>query len=179
MNTRYDVLSDCCLLICTNSCTASLYVFIATTITMNLSLSTIVKDTSDLACEQALLFGRASRERASEGPRKGELRRSLARSRKTRFARPNRRAFHHYHYQCHIQHHRDMTIVIIFITIINIITIKTIITMTIVATFTINKTINVIKVVSFATAITMNIALATARAFSRYPLSIFHCNLDA
>ena len=30
----------------------------------------------DLACEQALLFGRtkrASRERASEGPRKGEL----------------------------------------------------------------------------------------------------------
>ena len=37
-----------------------------------------------LACEQALLFGqakRASRERASEGPRKGE----------TRFTRPNRR----------------------------------------------------------------------------------------
>ena len=31
---------------------------------------------ADLACEQALLFGqakRASRERASEGPRKGEL----------------------------------------------------------------------------------------------------------
>ena len=27
----------------------------------------------NLACEQALLFGRASRERASEGPRKGEL----------------------------------------------------------------------------------------------------------
>ena len=39
-----------------------------------------------VACEQALLFGqakRASRERASEGPRKG----SLARSRETRFTR--------------------------------------------------------------------------------------------
>ena len=36
-----------------------------------------------VACEQALLFGRASRERAA---------RSLARSRETRFARPNRRA---------------------------------------------------------------------------------------
>ena len=60
-----------------------------------------------LACKQALLFGqakRASRERASDGPRKGELatislslcasrlRRSLARSRETRFNRPNRRA---------------------------------------------------------------------------------------
>ena len=45
-----------------------------------------------IACEQALLFGqakRASRERASEGPR---LLRSLARSRETRFTRPNRRA---------------------------------------------------------------------------------------
>ena len=39
-----------------------------------------------LACERALLFGRASRKRANE------LRRSLARSRETRFARPNRRA---------------------------------------------------------------------------------------
>ena len=60
-----------------------------------------------LACKQALLFGqakRASRERVSDGPRKGELatislslcssrlRRSLARSRETRFNRPNRRA---------------------------------------------------------------------------------------
>ena len=47
---------------------------------------------SKLACEQALLFGRAklaSRERASEGPRKGFF---AARSRETRFARPNRRA---------------------------------------------------------------------------------------
>ena len=44
----------------------------------------------DVACEQALLFGqamRASRERAREG-----LRRSLARSRETRFTRPNSRA---------------------------------------------------------------------------------------
>ena len=43
-----------------------------------------------LACEQALPFGqgkRASGERASEG-----LRLSLARSRETRFARPNSRA---------------------------------------------------------------------------------------
>ena len=60
-----------------------------------------------LACKQALLFGqakRASRERVSDGRRKGELatislslcasrlRRSLARSRETRFNRPNRRA---------------------------------------------------------------------------------------
>ena len=46
----------------------------------------------NIACEQALLFGqakRASRERASEGPR---LRRSLARSSETRFTRPNGRA---------------------------------------------------------------------------------------
>ena len=46
-----------------------------------------------LACEQALLFRQAkwaSRERASEGP--SRLRRSLARSRETRFTRPNRRA---------------------------------------------------------------------------------------
>ena len=65
-----------------------------------------------------------------------------------------------------------MTIVIIFITTINVITIKTIITMTIVATFTINKTINVIKAVAFPIAITINIALATARAISRYQLFI-------
>ena len=50
-----------------------------------------------VACEQALLFGqakRAPRERASEGPFAGPswLRRSLARSRAARFARPNRRA---------------------------------------------------------------------------------------
>ena len=46
-----------------------------------------------LACEQTLLFRQAkwaSRERASEGP--SRLRRSLARSRETRFTRPNRRA---------------------------------------------------------------------------------------
>ena len=46
-----------------------------------------------LACEQGLLFRQAkwaSRERASEGP--SRLRRSLARSRETRFTRPNRRA---------------------------------------------------------------------------------------
>ena len=45
---------------------------------------------SSIDCEQALLFGqakRAPRERASKG-----LRRSLARSRQTRFTRPNRRA---------------------------------------------------------------------------------------
>ena len=52
---------------------------------------------NSLACKQALLFGRAkrvSRERASERrSREGQrLRRSLARSRETRFARPNRRA---------------------------------------------------------------------------------------
>ena len=39
-----------------------------------------------IACEQALLFGQAKRG-AEEG-----LRRSLARSRETRFIRPNRRA---------------------------------------------------------------------------------------
>ena len=54
---------------------------------------------SKLACEQALLFGRAklaseaslarTRER---GVKERLLRRSLARSRETRFARPNRRA---------------------------------------------------------------------------------------
>ena len=46
-----------------------------------------------LACKQALLFGRAkrvSRERARLCP--SRLRRSLGRSRETRFARPNRRA---------------------------------------------------------------------------------------
>ena len=46
-----------------------------------------------LACEQALLFGRAkrvSRERTRLCP--SRLRRSLGRSRETRFARPNRRA---------------------------------------------------------------------------------------
>ena len=32
-----------------------------------------IKSSLQLACEQALLFGRASRERASEGPKKGEL----------------------------------------------------------------------------------------------------------
>ena len=47
----------------------------------------------DLACEQDLLFGqakRASRERASQGPFlcPSRLRRSLARSRETRFTRP-------------------------------------------------------------------------------------------
>ena len=45
--------------------------------------------TSNLACEQALLFGQAkqaSRERPSRRPR------LLARSRETRFTRPNRRA---------------------------------------------------------------------------------------
>ena len=56
----------------------------------------------NVACEQALLFDlfrqakRASRECTSEGPRKGRcpsrLCRSLARSRETRFTRPNRRA---------------------------------------------------------------------------------------
>ena len=70
-----------------------------------------------------------------------------------------------------------MTTVIIFITIINVITIRTIITVTIIVTFTINKTINVIKAVAFATAITINIALATARTVSHY--QFFHCNLDA
>ena len=55
----------------------------------------------DLACEQDLLFGqakRASRERASQGPFlcPSRLRRSLARSRETRFTRPNRRACSHY-----------------------------------------------------------------------------------
>ena len=48
-----------------------------------------------LACEQTLLFGqatRAPRERASKGPCPSRLRRSLARSRETRFTRPNRRA---------------------------------------------------------------------------------------
>ena len=51
-----------------------------------------------VACKQALLLGqakRASRERASEGPPfrcPSRLRRSLARSRETRFTRPNRRA---------------------------------------------------------------------------------------
>ena len=61
------------------------------------------KDWKDIACEQALLFGQAkgaSRERTSEGPRKGAprflcpsgLRSLLARSRETRFTRPNRRA---------------------------------------------------------------------------------------
>ena len=52
--------------------------------------SLVAQAGSATACEQALLFGqakRASRERASEG-----LRRSLARSRETRFTRPNRRA---------------------------------------------------------------------------------------
>ena len=52
--------------------------------------SLVAQAGSAIACEQALLFGqakRASRERASEG-----LRRSLARSRETRFTRPNRRA---------------------------------------------------------------------------------------
>ena len=48
----------------------------------------------DLACEQALLFGqakRASREHASEGPFlcPSRVRRSLARSRETRFTLPN------------------------------------------------------------------------------------------
>ena len=52
---------------------------------------------ASVACEQALPFGRAkraSRERASEGPFlcPSRLRRSLARSRETRFTRPNRRA---------------------------------------------------------------------------------------
>ena len=49
------------------------------------------KTKSAVACEQAFLYGqakRASRERASEGP----LRRSLVRSRETRFTRPNKRA---------------------------------------------------------------------------------------
>ena len=45
-------------------------------------------DGTYLACEQAFLFGRASRERACPS----RLRRSLACSRETRFARPNRRA---------------------------------------------------------------------------------------
>ena len=52
--------------------------------------SLVAQAGSAIACEQDLLFGqakRASRERASEG-----LRRSLARSRETRFTRPNRRA---------------------------------------------------------------------------------------
>ena len=52
--------------------------------------SLVAQAASAIACEQALLFGqakRASRERASEG-----LRRSLARSRETRFTRPYRRA---------------------------------------------------------------------------------------
>ena len=55
-------------------------------ISMHLSLG--------IPCEQALLLGRASRERASEGPFlcPSRLRRSLARSRETCFARPNRRA---------------------------------------------------------------------------------------
>ena len=48
-----------------------------------------------VACEQALLFGRAkraSRERASEGLTRGARGRSLARSREIRFTRPNGRA---------------------------------------------------------------------------------------
>ena len=47
---------------------------------------------ASVACEQALLFGRARRARENaraRGP--SRLRRSLARSRETRFARPNRR----------------------------------------------------------------------------------------
>ena len=52
--------------------------------------STVSRKWLSLACEQALLFGqpnRASRERAPS-----RLRRSLARSRETRFTQPNRRA---------------------------------------------------------------------------------------
>ena len=37
------------------------------------TLASVSSPHASLACEQALLFGRASRERASEGPRKGEL----------------------------------------------------------------------------------------------------------
>ena len=62
-----------------------------------LLLRAFLRKSATLACEQALLFGRgkrASRERASEGPFlcPSRLRRSLARSRETRFTRPNRRA---------------------------------------------------------------------------------------
>ena len=49
----------------------------------------------ELACEQALLFGRVkrvSRERASERRSREGLGRSLTRSREARFACPNRRA---------------------------------------------------------------------------------------